>query len=238
MAPKVDYIADPLPFDEPDDWSSLVVGPVGTWEGSRFIARHHYAGGGGGSCTNVGLYRGMRLVGVAAFGGPVSGDAAASVFGQDYVSNVMDLQRFVLVEEAPKNTESWFLVRALREYKRLRPHTWAVTAFADSTQGHVGTIYQATNALYGGRSSLETQFRDGDGRLRSNRLRGKRVRVSDALARGWTPERRDAKHRYLVLTPDDRAHGRRLRRMVRWEQQPYPRAGAVHRSRSDPSGRA
>jgi hypothetical protein len=221
-----------LPYDLPE-WDDLTVGPVGTREGSRFIARHHYAGGGGGNATCVGLYRGVELVGVAAFASPVSGDAAASVFGPDHYDRVMDLQRFVLVEEAPKNTESWFLVRALREYKRRRPETWAVTSFADATQGHLGTIYQATNAIYSGQGAATTQYIDQSGALRSNRS----TKVSghgnfpgltraQGAALGWIATRRLGKHRYLFLTPDDRAHRRELLRLVRWESQPYPKRTA------------
>jgi hypothetical protein len=218
----VSIYGDVLPFDVPD-WTHLTVGPVSTAEGADFVRRWHYAGGGAGSCTHIGLYRGVQLVGTAAFGTPVSGDAAASVFGPEHQDRVMDLQRFVLVDEAPGNTESWFLVRALRAYKAERPQTWAVTSFADSSQGHRGVIYQATNAIYGGVRSAETQFVDSRGRLRANRMDGKRVSPAQAHAWGWEPVRRQGKHRYLFLTPDDRAHRRHLMRLLRWTPQPYPK---------------
>lgn len=215
-----------LPFDRPQAWgpSTLTVGPVVGREARAFIATHHYSGGGGLNTINVGLYHGMELVGVAAFGVPVSMDAAASVFGRDHADRVMDLQRLVLVDDAPRNTESWFIVRALRALKRERPSTWAVTSFADSTQGHIGTIYQATNAIYGGTGGAEMQFIDQHGRLRSNRMDGRRVTVADGADRGWTPIRRGHKHRYLFLTSDNRAHRRLLERTLLWERQPYPRA--------------
>jgi hypothetical protein len=203
-----------------------MVGPISTREAAAFVGRWHYSGGGGGNCICVGLYRGLVLVGVAAFGVPVSLDAAASVFGSEHHASVMDLQRFVLVDEAPRNSESWFLVRALRQLKLRRPQTWAVTSFADSTQGHRGVIYQATNAIYAGVAEARTAFIDQDGVLKSDRLDGHWVKIQDGIGRGWTPVRRGVKHRYLFLTPDNRRHRRRLQQMVRWESQPYPKAPA------------
>ena len=222
------YVAEILPFDEPDGWSlaDLQVAPSTVPDAVQFIAEHHYSGGGGGNCITTGLYRGMRLVGVAAFGVPVSGDAASSVFGEEHQHRVMDLQRLVLVDDAPKNTESWFIVRALRDLKRRRPETWAVTSFADSTQGHVGTIYQATNAVYGGLGPSRIQFLDRTGRLRSDRLDGRKVTVEAAAEYGWTPVRRAGKHRYLFLTADGPAHRRTLIRSLRWTPMAYPKAAA------------
>lgn len=218
-------VQDALPFDIPYTWdkSCLQVGPISTNEASSFVSRWHYSGSGASRCRCVGLYRGLDLVGVAAYGSPVSLDAAGSVFGFEHVSRVMDLQRFVLVDEAPRNTESWFLVRSLRQLKAERPETWAVTSFADSTEGHRGVIYQATNAIYAGEVPPRTQYVDGDGRIRSDRMDGAHVGRADAAARGWRPIKRGLKHRYLFLTPDNRAHRRHLEQIVRWERQPYPR---------------
>ncbi len=216
-------------FDlEPGLWdptARLSVARVPTIEAVRFIAQHHYAAGGGSSCICAGLYAGYQLVGVAAFGIPVSGDAANSVFGSEHHHRVMDLQRLVLLDEAPKNTESWFIVRALAYLKRRRPETWAVTSFADSTQGHVGTIYQATNAIYGGLTGAGVAYVDRSGVLHSDRLDGRSVSADVAAARGWTRVRRAGKHRYLYLLPDDRRHRRDLERLLRWQRLCYPKAG-------------
>ena len=216
---------DILPFDEPTTWDAdtLSVAPVGRAEVIAFLARWHYTKGGGANTFNVGLYHGLRLVGVAAFGYPISMDAAASVFGPDDAEHVMDLGRFALVDEAPHNTESWFLVRALQTLKTRRPHIWAVTAFADPTEGHQGTIYQATNAIYAGcGAGSRTQYLDARGVLHSDRCNGHRVGLDEARQRGWSPVRRAAKHRYLLLMPDNKTHRRMLQKRLRWTSQPYP----------------
>ena len=221
---------DILPFDHPgwDDRGTLTVADVSTVEAVEFVSRWHYAGCGAGNSINAGLYCGMHLVGVAAFGVPISQDAAASVFGVAHAGHVWDLSRFVLVDEAPRNTESWFLVRALRHLKSARPSAWAVTSFADSTEGHIGTIYQATNAMYGGMTGVATQYVDQDGRLRSDRSNGRRITRRVADQRGWTPIRREAKHRYVFLLPDNRTHRRHLTRLLRWTGQPYPKREGDH----------
>lgn len=229
--------SDPLPFDAPD-WSSkdnLTVGRVPTAVGADFIARHHYARGCGINVICFGLYRGARLEGVAAFANSASQDAAASVFGPEHTAHVRDLQRFVLVDEAPKNSESWFLVRALRMFKKHKPDLWAVTSYADTGYGHRGTIYQATNAIYSGTGTgggASWRFVDASGRMRSERQNGRTITRAEAIERGWSIHRATPKHRYVFLTPDGRSHRRQLISLLRWTSEPYPKdpASALRRT--------
>src|SRR5574343_2015619 len=107
-----------------------------------FIITPHYSHG----CHNGPMTWGVfdpidNLVGVCAFATPNSENVRASIFGKDHVSRVTELHRLVLLDEVPKMAESWFIVRALKGLKEYRPNLWAVVSFADSTEGHVGTIY-------------------------------------------------------------------------------------------------
>lgn len=204
-------------------------------DGKAFIIRHHYSHGCHNGPMTVGLYiqdddgegdlwePARRLIGVCAFATPGSENVRASLWGPDHKDAVTELHRLVILDETPTNTESWFIVRALRLLKERKPHICGVLSFADSTEGHRGTIYQATNALYCGTTASAARFwRDQDGRLRHPRQNGVNVSAESARQRGWIAEKRDPKHRYLYVLPDDRRHKRDLMSRLRLESQPYP----------------
>lgn len=194
--------------------------------GKNFIKEHHYAHGSHNGPMCWGLFDGSKIIGVIAFATPNSENVRSSVFGVEYKSHVTELHRLVLLDCAPKNTESWFIVRALRELKNVKPEIWAVVSFADSTQGHIGTIYQATNALYYGMSSPAKFYMDQEGRLRHPRQCGVNITLAEASRRGWAVTMRQAKHRYLFLLPDTRRHMKEIRSLLKVKILPYPKKNA------------
>lgn len=190
--------------------------------GREFIKEHHYSKGCHNGPMAWGLFDGGDLIGVCAFATPNSERVRASIFGPEHKDHVTELHRLVILDVTPRNAESWFIVRALRGLHEYRPGIWGVLSFADETEGHVGTIYQATNALYLGRTARRRFWRDCDGRLRHPRQCGVNISQQEARRRGWAAEMREAKHRYLFLLGDGPAHRRRLRQMVRLPTSPYP----------------
>lgn len=167
--------------------------------GKDFIRKHHYTR----SCHNgpmcYGLFREDDLIGVIAFATPISENVRASVYGPDRKNEVTELHRLIILDGTKTNAESWFIAKALKLLKKDRPNYSAVVSFADETQGHVGTIYKATNALYQGTTAKAWFFRDQENRLRHPRQSGHNVTREEAEEWGWTRERREAKHRYLFL---------------------------------------
>lgn len=202
----------------------LSVGWCPSSEGKEFIRQHHYSHGCHNGPMTVGLYLDdFRLIGVCAFATPGSENVRASLWGPEQKDAVTELHRLVILDETPTNTESWFIVRALAALKARKPGICGVLSFADSTEGHVGTIYQATNALYCGTTGSRARFwRDQDGRLRHPRQNGVNISADDARARGWVAEVRDPKYRYLYVLADDRRHKRALLAGLRITPQPYP----------------
>ena len=180
-----------------EGWS---VKKINSTIGKRFIRKHHYSR----SCHNGPMCYGLfkeddLLVGVLAFATPCSENVRASVYGPERKSEVTELHRLVILDGTKTNAESWFIAKALKLLKRDRPGYSAVISFADETQGHVGTIYKATNALYQGTTAKAWFFRDQENRLRHPRQNGHNVTKEEAEEWGWTRERREAKHRYLFL---------------------------------------
>lgn len=154
-----------------------------------FVERHHYSGSWVAARFRFGLYQSGELAGVAVFSVPASGAAHRARWPMLAPSEAVDLGRFVLVDSVPGNGESYFIGRC---FALLRGRVTGVASCADPVvrvtagggkifPGHVGTIYQATNGRYNGRTNAATLRMLPDGRVLSNRAQGKLVRRE----RGW-----------------------------------------------------
>ena len=211
------------------DFSEYRIRRVASSLGKSFIRAKHYSR----SCHNgpspcYGLFvtddrlpSGEALIGVLAFATPCSENVRASVFGSEYKDHVTELHRLVIKDsycgiEIPKNTESWFISRCLKELKKDKSKIWAVLSFADSTEGHTGVIYKATNAKFCGMTSKATFYLDRDMRLRHPRQNGVNITTDEAITRGWSPVKRLSKHRYLWLLPNSKGHKKQLERMSKF----------------------
>lgn len=130
-----------------------------------FILEHHYSRSFPAARFRFGLYaRGGALAGVAVFSVPPRAETLTGVFGDG--RDAVDLGRFVLLDDVRANGETWFLARCF-EVLRRDEGILGVVSFSDPlarvdartgrivTPGHVGTIYQAANAVYLGRSRAE-----------------------------------------------------------------------------------
>jgi hypothetical protein len=138
-----------------------------------FVVRHHYSGTYPAARRRFGLFHHASLVGVAVFSHPCNDKTITNVFGCSRASDGLELGRFVLIDAVPANGESWFLARC-RE--RLRNDYVGVVSFSDDTPrltaegtsifaGHIGTIYQASNAAFLGRGIARNIRLLPDGRV-------------------------------------------------------------------------
>lgn len=203
--------------------SDFYVKKIPSKEGKEFIKNHHYSKGCHNGPMCYGLFDKNELIGVCAFANPCSENVRSSVFGKDYKNFVTELHRLVLLDDAPKNSESFFIVRALKELKKDKPNIHAVLSFADATENHFGIIYQATNAFYTGTSGKATFYLDSNGRLRHPRQNGLNISKEEALTRGWVSCRREGKFRYLYLLPSKEFHKHKLKNMLKLILYPYPK---------------
>lgn len=89
-----------------------------------------------------------ELVGICIYTRPAGPSAAQKYYPQD-PDKCLELRRLCLVDDTPKNAESFFVSRTL---KWLRKNTdWKfVVSYADPEQGHKGIIYRAANFKYEG----------------------------------------------------------------------------------------
>lgn len=179
--------------------------------GKAYIKDNHYSHGIHNGAMCFGLIYQNTLIGVCAFATPCSENVCSSIFGYEDRRTVTELHRLHVLDGTPKNTESWFIVRALRALKEYKPKYNAVITFADSTVGHSGIIYKATNAYRIGKTkSSATFYEDKNGRLRHPRQNGVNISKEEAAKRGWKAVKRDFKYRYLYLLPNNRKHKKEL----------------------------
>jgi len=217
--------------------SDLSVVDISMSRGREFIKEHHYTGGCAVASMIWGVEYAETLVGAIAFHTPISENLRKSIFEADspkpcdcshidgdhyYRQHLTELHRLVTLDDCPKNTESWFISKALSRLKEYKPKYWAVVSFADSTEDHTGTIYQASNALYYGMTAESTFYRDQEGTLRPPRNGGENISVAEARKRGWEVEERGQKHRYLFLIGDSEMSKQELREKLTVELDSYP----------------
>lgn len=157
-----------------------------------FVTQHHYSRKYPAACARVGLFEGAELVGVAVFSQPAT-QAVLDILPDGRAAGT-ELGRLVLLDRVPANGESWFLARAftiLRTRNNGRRFT-GVLSCADPLQrraadgtvvmpGHVGTIYQALNGIYTGRTRARSLWLLPSGQVFSERAISK-IRGQE---RGW-----------------------------------------------------
>lgn len=187
-------------------------------QAKEYIIANHYSHG----CHNApspcyGLFDKDNLIGVLMFATPCSEAVRSSLWGEQFKNRVVELHRLHILDITPKNTESWFISKCLKMLKKDRPKTKGVISFADTTQGHQGTIYQATNFYYIGKTSSATFYLDESGRLRHPRQNGINISTEDAKSRGWKPVKRFAKNRYLYIIGSNKQEKKHLVRTCKYD---------------------
>jgi hypothetical protein len=91
------------------------------------------------------------LAGACLFGMIAGNPKAVEVLtGYETHAPYLELQRLVLLDEVPKNSESRFVAWCLRWLQK-NTDVKAVISFADPKYGHKGIIYRAGNWLYLGK---------------------------------------------------------------------------------------
>lgn len=174
-------------------------------ESREFFARWHYSGGVGNAAMVWGWVEGGDVAAAAAYAVPCSNAARGVMFGAEHAHRVYDLQRLARAEWFSTIPLTQFLALTRVELLKHRPDTRGLTAFADSTEGHHGGIYQADNWLYTGMTGRARFWIDQSGRLRHPRQNGVNITTDDALKLGWSPVTREAKRRYVkVIGPNRR----------------------------------
>jgi hypothetical protein len=190
------------PAREVVDLAGLEVAAISRDAARGFVERHHYERSYPAGRFRYGLFERGELVGVAVFSQPVNDRSTACLPGAPLER--VELGRFVLLDRVGANAETWLLARCFEALRR--EGLTGVVSFSDPVPrrtaagavvmpGHVGTIYQAHNAVYLGRSRAEHRRVLPDGTIAHNRTlakirngeRGWRTAVDQLVAHGARP---------------------------------------------------
>ena len=131
------------------------------------LIRHHYLHSmPGGTQLSLGVFLTGHIRGALTLGvGPTNAHLLVEGARPD---DCLTLTRMWLGDGLPANAASKVVGLTLRSLKRHTSIRFLIT-YADPAQGHVGTIYQATNWLYTGLSEPMPLYDIGDGNVRHSR---------------------------------------------------------------------
>lgn len=171
-----------------------------------------------------GAYKDGQLIGVVTYGTPASAPLRDGIAGKEWASCVLELNRLCCNSE--KNLASILVGRSLA----MLPKPSIVVSYADTAQGHVGYIYQATNFIYTGLSAKRTDWKikgkehlhgatiADESRGQENRADWMRQKYGD----DFYLQDRPRKHRYIYLCGDKRQK-QAMRDALLYKQEPFPK---------------
>tara|TARA_R100001015_G_C4529481_1_gene96287 strand:- start:26 stop:679 length:654 start_codon:yes stop_codon:yes gene_type:complete len=163
-----------------------------------------------------GLFEDSILVGLVSYGVPASPRVCEGLCGKEHSKKVLELNRLVL-RNNKKNEASILVSKSLK----LLPKPTIVISYADTSQNHVGYIYQATNFIYLGLSAKRTDRIYINGEKQKH---GRHMISTDIenIKEKTVLVDRPRKHRYLHIMANKRDK-KELLKQLKYEIKPYPK---------------
>lgn len=198
---------------------------------ARMVETYHYAHRIPPMTHTIGMFTNDELVGVCAYSKPMA-NICASICGDSYTDNVLELCRLFIFDKIGKNAESW-LIR--QSFNFLEDNIKILLSYSDIKQNHLGIIYQATNWIYTGLSNESNgrEYLMPDGRIATRRGRvfwRNQRNPSDILS--WNEIQQlypgvqklssSSKHRYVYFLGSKKQR-KELRQALKWPILPYPK---------------
>ena len=183
------------------------------------IVQKHYLHRKAPCSVAYGLFTNNCLVGVICYGTPSSAPLRSGIAGKENANNVVELTRLWVCDSVPKNGESFLIGRTLKHAGKE-----IVVSFAEIVQGHVGTVYQATNWLYTGLSAKRTNWTiagvDKHCQTLADRYTAKEIR--EKYGDKFSLVQRPRKHRYVYINAKG-ARKAQLMAAIKYPLLPYPK---------------
>jgi len=175
-------------------------------ECKRWLLEKHYAHRIPSISYSFGLFIDNKLEGIVTYGSPASPSLCKGICGVEHKSKVIELNRLVINSTVPKNSASYLVGNTLK----MLPNDKIVVSYADSGQGHVGYVYQATNWIYTGATKPRTDIDTGD--KHSRHYEG----ITDYTKRKF----RSSKHRYVFF------RDKKIKKFLKYSIFPYPKGNS------------
>lgn len=210
-------------FAEPDG-----VRPIHAAETHWLLLNKHYAKRIPNIRYAFGVWEGGLLLGVCTYGTPAASPVRTGMLGPEMASRVLELNRLCLAENR-KNLASHLVGKSLKQL----PAPSAIISYADTAQGHVGTVYQAANFMYCGLSAKRTNWtlrgQEGlHGQSVADKMRGVPNRAQamrDRYGEDFYLTPRSRKHRYVYFV-GTKKHRKEMLSALRYPVQDYPRSAS------------
>jgi hypothetical protein len=198
--------------------------PIKNEETYPWLLEKHYAKRIPQIMFAFGLYEENILIGVVTYGIPASPSLCMGICGKEYSDKVLELNR-VCLQNNDKNQASFLVSNSIK----LLPKPSIVVSYADTGQGHVGYVYQATNFIYTGLSANRVDWT----------VKGLEHKHSKTLSDGMTLEsikekygdnfyytERSRKHRYIYFHGDKRQK-KLMNQLLKYKTEPYPKGDSL-----------
>jgi hypothetical protein len=232
------YADEPAPPVAHLDIGRALVRPVSRRTAEQVILKYEWLGTMATTSLHFGLFFGSFCAGVTCVGTSTTGGFLASRSFGVQPHELLTLARGACVHWAPPGSNSKLIAWTARLLARDRTAKLMI-AYADTDAGEIGTVYQAAGWVYIGRGQPGYQYIAPNGRVYDMKIVYDTRRTAGAtqtirwadqrdalLAAGWTQQRTNPKHRYVVvLDRSDRALVERIEAM----RQPYPKREPISR---------
>lgn len=198
--------------------------PIKPEETEPWLLKKHYAKRMCPISYAFGVYEDTKLIGVVTYGTPASSSLRVGLCGEKWIDNVIELNR--LCCDNQKNIASILVGRSLQ----MLPKPSVVVSYADTEQGHVGYVYQATNFLYTGLSAKRTDWKlkgmeHLHGATVADMSRGQENRAQwmrDKFGDNFYLQDRSRKHRYVYFV-GSKAQKKLMQSALMYKVEPYPK---------------
>lgn len=197
--------------------------PIQPFETEPWLLKKHYAKRMPSISFAFGLYEDIVLVGICTYGTPSSSTLRDGIAGPENAQYVLELNR-LCIESSNKNAASYLIGRSLR----MLPKPSIVVSYADTSQEHIGYVYQACNFMYTGLSAKRTDWKiKGMEHLHGQTIAdmsrgcdGSRANyMKQKFGDDFYLEDRARKHRYIYVTGKNKI----LKNSIKYKQEPYPK---------------
>ena len=157
---RITLLMSPVDFS----FNDLEIKEVISQDYSRFYGLFHYMGKTGRQGFTLGAFLSGKLIAVSTISSITRNEIAERI-GKN-PSEVRELVRFCIHPDFhKKNFGSWFLSRVSSEYTSKNPAISTLISFADTTQGHTGSIYKAAGWLEDGVTGCSYHYVDRQGNI-------------------------------------------------------------------------
>ena len=209
---------------------NYIVDPIDTKAALDIVIKNHYLHRAAPCSKAFGIFErggffGGILKGVVCYGVPAYNPILKSICGKEEMNNVYELTRLWIEDAVPKNGESFLISNSLKKLDKE-----IIISYADTTQNHLGIVYQASNWQYIGltKSIKDIRIKGMDLHPASitDKFRGQKNRT-EKIKKMFGEENiyredRAQKYRYVVFNANKRRK-KELMKKLTYSILPYPK---------------